>query len=78
MSLENTNEFHDWFDNPDQRSAREKAMLISGVPLEIKARRFLTSSGYRVTKWYYTTDLETARELAEKVIDQFTIDKKSP
>jgi hypothetical protein len=75
MSPENTNEFHDWFDKPDQRSAREKAMLISGVPLEIKARRFLTSSGYRVTKWYYTTDLETGRELdflAEKVIDQFT------
>ncbi|MFI5449662.1 MAG: hypothetical protein ACHQ03_07855 [Candidatus Bathyarchaeia archaeon] len=74
MSSESSNEFSDWFNSPDQRSDREKAMLMSGTPLEIKAQRFLTNSGYRVMKLYYTKDLETGRELdflAEKVAHQY-------
>jgi hypothetical protein len=75
MSSDNSSEFSSWFNNPDQRSARKKAMLMSGIPLEIKARRFLANKGYRVTRWYYPTDPATRRELdfiAEKVLGHYT------
>jgi hypothetical protein len=71
-----SNEFAEWFNNPEQRAAREEAMLMSGIPLEIKARRFLTKAGYRVIRWYYTTDLETGRELdfiADKMLSEHTL-----
>jgi len=76
MSSDSLNEFSSWYNNPEQKAAHEKAMLMSGIPLEIKARRFLAKLGYRARRWYYATDSETWRELdfmAEKVVGQYTI-----
>jgi hypothetical protein len=75
VSFDSSDEFSKWFSNPEQKSVREKAMLMSGIPLEIKARRFLANNGYRITRWYYPTDQETGRELdfvAEKVLGNYT------
>jgi len=57
------NDFLKWFNNPSQREDREKAMEMSGIPLEIRTRRLLTELRYTVSRAYYQSEEENVREL---------------
>jgi hypothetical protein len=49
MMSDKMNDFLKWFNNPSQREDREKAMEMSGIPLEIRTRRLLTELRYTVS-----------------------------
>jgi hypothetical protein len=63
MMSDKMNDFLKWFNSPTQREDREKAMEMSGIPLEMRTRRLLTQLKYTVSRAYYQIKEENVREL---------------
>ncbi len=73
VSASENSDFLGWWQNKENKSDREREMERSGIPLEIRARRILTKSGYRVSRPYYQKDGVSHETdfMAEKGLEEY-------